>query len=216
MQTNKSTQAALAGNNLIIVLIVVSFLAIGVSVVVGRMLVTSIIRDTKVVNAKNKANTTLEKNLENAPKLIAAYEQLGNERTIVNDALPTTADLPSILVTLENISIQSKVILQSITPAAVRTVSATPAGNTQAVGVVSDGASAEIAPVPKAFRVSTKFTGSFDQMMEVVKAVELSARPMKLVSLKMSGSGNELAVGAEIETYYQDKAKLPFGEEYIK
>ena len=56
----------LSTNNLIIIMLLISLLAIGATVLVGKALVGSIVRDNKVVSAKQLADKNLKTDLANA------------------------------------------------------------------------------------------------------------------------------------------------------
>lgn len=195
----------LAGNNLIIVLLMVTLLVVGITALVGRSLITSIARDTKVVSAKAKAEKQLEENLVNAPKLVEAYQGLGAQGQVLADALPTTSDLPSLLVTYENIATQSGVRLNSI-GSDVSTASTAP----------TSGAPGSFASVPQTYDLNFTFDGSYAGLAKLFTAMELSARPMRVTNVTLQGSGSALSGNVSVQTYFQDKAELPIGTETIK
>lgn len=212
MPSNKTAQAALAGNNLIIVLILVSFLAVGLTALIGKSLVQTIMLDQKILTAKDKADKKLAENLNNAPKLVKSYADLGALTRVVNDSLPVSKDVPSLLVTLENMSAQSGLRVKSVTPLSVLT--SAPQSSASSTGAVSDDQVG--VPLPKSFKVTVMFDGSYASLLKFLANVELSARPMKLANLQLSGSGSALSGQAEIQTYYQDKATLPIVMEGVK
>jgi hypothetical protein len=39
---------------------------------------------------------------------------------------------------------------------------------------------------------------------------------MRILSMVLNGSGSTMSAQMEMETFYQDKAELPFGKETIK
>ena len=201
-------QDKLAGNNLYIVLLLVTLLAVGATALVGKALVTKIVRDTKVVTAKDKAEKQLKKNLDTAPKLVDAYNELTYQKTVLADALPNSADLPSLLVTYENMAAQAGIRLVSVSSVA-SVVPVTPLSTTATTGVT-------VAPAPKTYSTSYTFAGSYVSLSKLFTAIELNARPMRITSVSLNGSGTSLNGDITVETYFQDKAELPIGTETIK
>lgn len=206
MPSNKAAQAALAGNNLIIALAVISFIVIGVTVFADKALISSIMLDQKILTAKQTADTKLSENLTNAPQLVQAYNSLGSLTRIVSDALPNTKDMPSVLVTLENMGGQSGLKIRSVAPTSFGGEGAAPESGSGGVGV----------PDPQSFRVAVTFDGSYPALLKFMKAVELSVRPMKVVDLQLNGSGSALTGQIVLQTYYQEQATLPIVMETVK
>jgi Tfp pilus assembly protein PilO len=106
----------LSGNNLMIVLLLVTFLVVGISALLARALTGSIVLDTKVVKAKTTANKNLTADLTAAPQLVQAYSALGPEAQTLSDALPNDSDFPGLIVTLENMSNAAGLKLKSVAP----------------------------------------------------------------------------------------------------
>lgn len=196
----------LSGSNLIIVLALLSLLAVGGAGLASKALITGIIRDTKVVSAKQKADKQLKDNVTAAPSLISSFDALGGQKSVLADALPATADLPSLIVSIENMSAAAGVTVKS--------VSAVPADSSLPAGSASGSSSG--AATPQVYPFSITFDGSYDSVKRLLGAIEVSARPMRVVSMQLSGSGSTLSGQLGIETYYQANAQLPFSEETIK
>jgi len=198
-------QDKLAGNNLIIVLVLVTLLVVGITALVSKSLGGSIARDTKVVSAKAKAEKQLKENLVNAPKLVDAYQAMGAQGVVLSDALPTTSDLPSLLVAYENIASQSGLTLKSI---GVDTVTASTLPASAEAG--------SFVPTPKPYNFIFAFDGSYAGLGKLLAAMELNARPTRVTNVTLQGTGSELSGNVSVETYLQDKAELPIGTETIK
>lgn len=200
-------KAKLDGNNLLIVLLLVTLLVVGITALVGKSLFTSIVRDTKVVTAKAAAEKQLKANLVSAPKLVDAYNNMGSQKDVLADALPTTSDLPSLLVTYENIAAQAGIKLKSI-GSTISAVSAVQPSDAQATG--------SIGATPQTYDIDFSFQGSYASLNKLFTAMELNARPMRVTSVSLNGSGSALSGDVVVETYFQDKAQLPIGSETIK
>ncbi len=201
-------QDKLAGNNLYIVLLLVTLLALGSTALIGKALVSKIVRDTKVVTAKDKAEKQLTENLTTAPKLVDAYNAMTSEKSVLADALPTSSDLPSLLVTYENMAAQAGIKLTSVSTVAYGTPVVPVKTTSSTSGIVT--------PAPKTYTTSYNFTGSYVSLTKLFAAVELNARPMRITGVNLNGSGTALNGDITVETYFQDKAELPIGTEIIK
>jgi hypothetical protein len=206
-----------------IVLLLITLLVVGGAGLVGKTLFTGIVRDTKVLDAKSKANKQLDKNLEAAPKLVENYNALSDRRDLIANALPNTSDFPGLIALLENMSGQIGVTLKSVSPSLSATAAApAPAGAAGATTTTGTAATASTAtgtiepPAAQPYSVSVAFDGNYTSLQQLLKSIELSARPMRVTSVQMSGSGSSLSAEVEITTYYQDKATLPFKTETVK
>jgi hypothetical protein len=185
-------------------MLLVTLLVLGVSGFAAKTLVASIGVDNKVVGAKAKAEQQLKDDIKVAPNLVSAYDSLGPEGAILDDALPTTADFPALIVLLENIATDAGMKLKSVTPAAI--------GAT----VPSSAGSLAQTPSPQAYAFTINVDGRFDSLMTLLDHLEKSARPMHVTGLHLSGSGSSLSAEVDLNTYYQAKSELPFSKEQIK
>ncbi len=203
MAQNKTEN--LSSNNLVIIMLLISFLVVGASGLVVKALFTSIVRDTKVATAKGKADKQLSADLTAAPRLVDAYAALGPQALVLSDALPTTVDLPSLLVGLEGMAGDAGIKLKTVAAAQVAvSASTTPAP--------TSGSTA----TPQVYPFSVTFDGTYASMQKFLSDIEVSARPMRVVGIQLNGSGSALSGEIDIQTYYQDKAQLPFSTETIK
>lgn len=196
----------LNGNNLYVVLMLVSLLVVGASALIVKTLIGSIALDTKVVSAKRLAKKQLTSDLSAAPQLVDAYNALGPQAQVLSDALPSTSDFEDLIVTLENMTNTAGLQLKSVTPTAVASATTT----TPAAGASSGSSS------PQPFPFSITFAGDYTGLQKLLTQLETSARPMRVVGLQVSGSGSSLSGEVDIQTYYQAQATLPFSEETVK
>jgi hypothetical protein len=199
-------EAKLSGNNLIIVLVLVTLLVVGITGLAAKFLVASIVLDTKVIAAKSLADKNLTEDLKAGPKLVDAYNALGSKANVLADALPNTADFPSLIVELENISGVTGVHMKTVTPAVVSAVAAAGA---------APAASGDV-PTPQTYTYTITFDGTYASLLGVLGSLETSARPMRVVGMQASGVGSAMSVQLDVETFYMDKAHLPISKETIK
>jgi Tfp pilus assembly protein PilO len=209
-KAEKATQK-LSSNNFIIVMLLITLLTLGISGIVVKMLFSSITRDMKVVSAKSKADKQLKENLKAAPLLVDDFNALGEEKTLLENALPTSIDFPSLMVTIENMTTVSGLKLKSIEPTLVTVDDAAAAGGTAAASTANSEA-----PQPQTYAFSIATDGTYESLQKFLQDVETSARPMRVTAVQMNGSSKSLSAQIDLETYYQDKAQLPLGKETIK
>ena len=218
MATKAEQQAEkLQGNNLFIVLTLVTLLVVGVTGFAVKFLWAEISRDKKVLDATNEAKNNIRADVDAAPQLIDAYKNLNSQDKLAN-ALPTTSDLPALIAMLENMSNQAVISLKSVTPpSAVVTSGAAPAAGTDpATASTSTSTDASAAATPKPYDFTISFDGNFAALTQLFKNLELSARPIQMKTLQITGAANALSGDIDMETYYQDKAQLPFGTKEIQ
>lgn len=204
------TEHQVSNTNLSIILLLVTLLVVGASGLIAKNLITGIIRNTKVVDAKTRASNQLDLNLQDAPRLVDNYRQLGDRSTLIAAALPDTTDLPGLLVLLENISSDAGLKLKSVEPGFIADSLSSASTAKTATDTSVDP------PKPKTFAVNAALDGSYPTLQKFVADMELSARPLRIDSIQLSGSGNALSAQLGLTTYYQDKGKLPYGKEVIK
>lgn len=202
MATKPASKQNLSNNNFIIMAILITLIVVGVTVLVGKGLVTTIILDSKVIAKKNTANKQLDANLKSAPQLVDAYKKLADTKKIVADALPNTSDFSGLIAQLENMAGLSGVTIKSIVP------------DNSVVAVKA--ASASDTPQPQQYLFAVTMTGNYDSFQKFLTAVENSARPMKVTTLQVSGAGSDLTFGLSLTAYYQDVATIPYKLEVVK
>jgi len=203
--TNPATKPNLSNNNFIIVAILITLVTVGITVLVGRGLVNVIILDSKVIAKKNIANKQLDSNLIAAPKLVDAYNQLGDTKRTLADALPNTSDFSGLMAQLENMTAVTGVSLKSIAPDTTANL-----GNTVPVAPGSDN------PAAQEYKVAMTIEGTYDSLLKFLSAVESSVRPMKATSLQIAGSGSDVTFGVSLTAYHQDIATIPYKLEVVK
>jgi Tfp pilus assembly protein PilO len=199
----------LKGNNLYIVLVLVSLLVVGVTVIVTKTLIGSIAINTKVVSAKSLAKKQLTADLTAAPQLVDAYSALGSQSQVLADALPNTADFPGLIVTLENMGNNAGIQLKSVDPNA--------GGGAVSIAAPGGATTSSVStPGPETYPFAVSFSGTYDGLQKFLSEVETSARPMRVIGLELSGSGSSLTGDIDMQTFYQAQGQLPFSEETIK
>lgn len=222
MPLNKSTEK-IPSNNLFVITLLIILVAVGVTVLVSKSLIDTIILDGKVVTKKNEAVKVLKANNEAAPELVKGYLALGSNAELLKSALPATSDFPSIISSLEYQGQLTGVLVRSVSPTATASASV-PVASTEATaegGASASAGASAVAPaanVPKwqTFTFDIDVEGSYETIGKFIKTVETSARPLRVIDVKFTGSGKKLSAKVNMETYYQGMAELPFSMETVK
>ena len=189
-------------NNYIAVVAVIAVVVVVACGLVVRALLGTIILNGKLIGYTSQANTDLHTKLKNIPILINNYNALGSNQQLLSDAVPTSADFPALVSISQAMSADAGVVLSSVSPdTTTGTTSTAPATGTVPV-------------TPYSFDV--QISGTYAQVVQFFKDVQLSARPMKVVSTQISGDSSSLQVSATIQTYYQAAANTADQTETLK
>ena len=202
MATKPTSKINLSNNNLIIVALLITLIVIGITILVGKGLVTTIVQDTKLIDKKNTAKVQLDKNLEAAPKLVEAYDQLNGNKQTIADALPNTSDFPALIAQLENMSAATGVNIKTVSP-------------DRSSGVAVATATGD-KPQPQIYKFAVTMSGSYDSLQKMLTAIEHSVRPMKVNNIQIAGTGNTLTFSISLSTYFQSVATIPYKLEVLK
>lgn len=191
-------------NNYIAIMAVVSMLAILVTGFIVNILGREFYMNTKVIIGKQQAVSDLGKKKENADSLISTYENLGQKRELIEHAIPNTSDFPQIVTLVNNAAQSSGIRVKAISPNATSlTVTAAP----QAAS--SSGQATQ-------YKFGMDVEGSYARVRDFIRNLELSARPIKIDGISISGDGDSLNVSMRGTTYYQSEASLEDKVEPVK
>jgi len=186
--------------------VTVAVLIAGVSVIIGivaaKNMISSINFNARVLTAKTKAKKQLDANLAAIPQLLDNYNALGDRKQLINDALPIEPDFPQIVSLMERLSVTSGVKMKSIDPT----------GTASATTVV--GAPGGEAPVPVPFSIAVDT--NYGNLLQLLKNIELSARPIKVTTISVGGTPNAMSVSLELSSFYQPPADLTDKTETIQ
>ena len=200
MPSAKQQQAEMNFNNYLIIVILVCVLAVGATVFAGRIMVTNLLLNQKIITAKTNADDQLSQNIEAVAKLKEQYKNLGATADFLNHALPTTADYPGLVSTMANIAAISGLRLKDIGPAvAVATL---------------DGAS--VLDGPESYGITLSVDGSYATIQAFLKNLELSARPFRVASMTITGSTPSQTLTIDILASHQKAASIVDKMETIK
>jgi Pilus assembly protein, PilO len=195
----------LSTNRVILLSAGITFVVLVGSAVFARSLALQLILDGKVLSKKTAADNTLAKNLETVPQLQNNYNDLGQNSTLVLNALPAGSDFSLVSSLMESLTSQSGLQLRSVTPAVVTTTATGAAAPAPAAG---NG--------PQNFSFSISVGGPYAGLVQFLSNLEHSARPVRVTDITVTGTGASLNADIQLVTYVQDKADLKPKLETIK
>jgi Tfp pilus assembly protein PilO len=195
-------------NNYIAIVAVVTVLIVLLCGFFAKALVGSIILNGRLILYANQAKNDLDTKLKNIPILIGNYNSLGNKQQLIADALPSDADFPALVSSTQAMSSDAGVTLKSVSPDA--------SGNSGAASTATGSSTAASSGQPVPYQFDVEIIGTYSQVVQFFHDVELSVRPMKVVSTQLSGDGTALQVSVAIQTYYQGAANTADQTETLK
>jgi Tfp pilus assembly protein PilO len=196
-------------NNYVAIVAVITVLIVLLCGFFAKALIGSIIINGKLILDTNQAKNDLDTKLKNIPILIDNYNSLGSKQQLIADALPSTADFPGLVSIAQAMSSDSGVTLKSISPDASGAAAAAPA-------TASPTAAAPSSSQPTPYQFDVEIVGTYSQVVQYFQDVELSARPMKVISTQLSGDGTALQVSSVLQTYYEGSANTADQTETLK
>lgn len=179
---------SLSNNMVIAIACAVTAIVVVVSFVAGRSLVKRLTFNAEVISKKTAAKNQLNENLANIPALKQNYQTVAARSQLVLSSLPTSPDFTGLAGSIELITNLSGISLKSVT-----------------LGAVTPSADID-SPAPFQFTVST--SGSYTGLLQFLQNIELSARPMRVDSVNITGSTEETTAIVIISSYYQLPADL--------
>jgi Tfp pilus assembly protein PilO len=195
---NNSRSLNSAGFFLIIALVVLA--TVGATVYFGQMLIKDSMYNTRLLTTLNKSNAQFDAALVSADKLVTNYNQLAETKKLVSDALPSDEDYPGLMAIAENAGNTTGVTIRTVSRERV---------------VVASGTTGDVGGA-KGFKFSLEASGSYSQIMDYIRALQLSARPVQTETLKLTGTGADLKATISGYAYYQPDSKLPLSKETVK
>jgi len=222
-----SKTSKLSTNNLIALATLVVAIMIVLLVIVGRGFLKDITHNSTVIGKKQKAESQLKQNISALPGLTSAYQNLGSTKDLIASALPTQSDFPGLVATMEAIAGTSGVSLQGVAPqtaagTAIPTAGAaapttSPSAAIQSINnstVSASGGAADTGPQPYAFTITVK--GSYTTIISFLSNLQLSARPIKVTDVQLSGTTPALSGTIIAQTYSYNPAVLQDKTEVVK
>lgn len=210
----KRQQIEVAGRTMFM-WVAIAAVAVSFCIATGQYLFAKWDYNNKIISKKSTAAQTLANNIVNAAKLKAEVDNLTANQDLASiktnpsdpntksvlDALPTSLDPAALATSLQQVVLsRSGVTVESI-----------------AVPPDAEGAeSTEAVTGPQEVKFSFAVVGTYDKIRTLMVDLNRTVRPMKLVSLTLNGSDNNLRAAFDYVTYYQPAQSVKLGEETVK
>lgn len=210
----KRQQIELAGRTMFL-WVAIAAVAVSFCFATGQYLFSKWQFNNKIIDAKYKATTTLTNNLSNAEELrknidgLVASLELDSVKTnkddpntkSVLDALPTSFDPAALATSLQQVILgRSGVSVESIV-----------------VPTQTAGENIETTdPTPQEMKFSVVVSAPYDKVVNLVRDMERTIRPIKINSVSMNGSDQSLRVTIDATTYYQPSRSVELKKEALK
>ncbi len=209
-----------ANKSLVIVISIAVFLVV-FSLVAMKSLISQASYQSRVISQQKKSLKILKANTKAADELKTSFKAFddatqnaigglrdgttskdGSNAKIILDALPSTYDFPALITNIETLFAGKSVKLLAVS------------GTDNELQQASTQASANPTPVPIPFEIS--FEGDYAKVQEMIIALEKSIRPVKILSMDISGGQEKLTVQMKAESVYQPTKKFNVTKTVVK
>jgi hypothetical protein len=131
--------------------------------------------------------------------------QDGDNAKIVLDALPSSYDFPALISSIEKVANQDHIPLQGVGGNDQGTTTTAPTTG------IAASSKAEAQPIP----FSVNLQSDFHTVQTLFNDLERSIRPIDVTEISLSGSGSNMNVSVQANTYYQTPVSLQITEKEI-
>lgn len=222
-RTNSFTKRTLiskANSTMVIATTFAAFILI-FALVAGKSLITQVGYQNRVIDAKKKALTQLEADLEARDSLEKSYKAFvaedpnvllgsvegagdkdGDNAKLVLDALPSKYDFPALTTSLEKVIIGQNLKIVGIS------------GTDQEVDQEGKQTSVDPQPVPMPFQVQV--SGAYTSVQSLVDVFLKSIRPFQIQTIELSGDESSMTATISAQTFYQPEKSLEIKSELVR
>lgn len=197
-------------NTKVLIAISVAVVFLVFSLVATQALYKQLKYQNKVISLRNQAVDQLKKNISATKELEAQYivfdtaskSIIGNSdpnSKVVLNALPSKYDFPALATSLEALLSTSGVAIDSI--------------NGVDDQVTAEQSSVSPKPIEIPFTITAK--GSYASIQDLVKNIERSTRPIKIVNISLKGTDSNIQASIKGITYYQPLKNLDLEKKII-
>ena len=212
----KKRQQIESANRTMFIWVAIAAVAISVCVVTSQFFFQKFLYNNRVISAKVKAADTLKQNIANAKQLKQNVDALVGNQDLASvklnqgdpntksvlDALPSVQDPTALATSLQQaILSRSSVVIENISVA-------------QTTETDPSAATADSQPLEQPFSVTV--TGSYDKIRTMIADLERTIRPIKILSMNMSGEDADMRVSIDAVTYYQPTKTTNIKQEVVK
>lgn len=195
--------------------VAIAAVALSFCVATGQYLFTKWDYNNKVLGAKYQAAQTLANNLTNAEELkkeidsLVANQDLASVKTnpddpntkSILDALPTELDSAALATSLQQVILNRSGV-------SIEAISVPPDAET----ISEETASSD----PQEIKFSFVVNGTYDKVQALVKDLERTIRPMKILNMSLTGSDANLRGSFDLVTYFQPAKTVSLKEEVVR
>jgi hypothetical protein len=199
-------------NKTMFVWVAVASVALSFFLVAAQFLYQQWSYNNSVLAAKSKAVSVLNSNITNSKALIQNVNALVGDQNLASmktspedtntkvilDALPSKLDTTALATSLQAIVAHSGVAIETI--------------DVPGLGQASD--SQDSKPIEQKFVITAG--GTYDRIRGMVVDLERSIRPMKITSIKLTGSDTAMRATVEGVTYYQPSRTISIKQQVVK
>lgn len=229
-------------NRTIVIVVAVAVFVTFFSLFSAKALFGQLGYQNRVIDAKQKALTQLKTNINAEKQLAASYQKFigssqniiggsstgngandGNNADIILDALPSQYNFPALTSSIQNILTSQGVKVDSISgtdeQASISGGPTTGAGAAAPAPVAATSTTTPAAVVPgSAVAMPFQFTvdGSYQNIQNLITALQKSIRPMQILTMQITGDQNDLNVTVSAQSYYQPENNFKITTETIK
>lgn len=184
-------------NSTTLIVVAIASVIISMTLVMGNFLLKQKSYNDRVYKEKKIARDTLRQNVTNARELEEKYKDIEDPKSLASpetilDALPGTYDNPALRTSIESLVKRNSLSIDSLT------------------SVDQEGKAEEksINPTPVDMPFSITVVGSYDKIRNFVTDLERTIRPMKVDTLAITGSDNDMKAEIDVTTYFQPTREI--------
>ncbi len=207
--------------------VAIASVAVSVCLVMAQFLFQKWTYNNRVLSAKYKAADTLKKNITNGKQLQQAVNALVSNQDLASvkantddpntqsvlDALPSKLDATALATSLQQVILsKSGVTIDSIS---VPSDQPGVAGGASAGATTKTGA-ADTSTGPQEMKFDIGVSGSYDKIRNMVFDLERTIRPIKVISMTLTGDDAAMTAKMSIVTYYQPSKTITIKQEVVK
>jgi Tfp pilus assembly protein PilO len=197
-------------NTMVLIATAVTTAIVVFSLVATQTLYKQLKYQNKVISMRNKANKQLVSNIKAIESLGVSYKTFDNasesiigtsdkNSTIILNALPSKYDFPALTTSIEKIIVGSGAKVTSIT------------GSDNEAAAEQNSINPTTVEIP--FQITAN--GSYATIQKLITDIQRSIRPIKIISVTLSGSDNNMQCSISAVTYYQPSKSIGINEKLV-
>ncbi|HEX9594704.1 MAG TPA: type 4a pilus biogenesis protein PilO [Candidatus Saccharimonadales bacterium] len=187
----------------VMAMVVMASIIISFSVVTINFLWNLRSYNSRVQAEKSQALSTLRQNVDNGQQLKTQFEIFEdgdiNSQDVLS-AMPSKYDYAALITSVDVLAKRSGMFIDSFV------------GTDESETAAQSSVNPE--PVEISFSITVK--GRYDDLQKFIDNLDRSIRPMKINSISISGSDNNISAELAMTTYYQPQASIDVEEKVVQ